>query len=314
MNFTAIPSQKRMNIGNAVLVFDSSSFLDPNVEIVAWDGDAGSGFFEYNDRARMLEPFTDLSTYREMIDAWIDTAATAPIWVDRSSPPDALNVTQARQIKLDMVDDLYFVKRTTPYTWGLFDFETTDEAVSYMAAAAAAGNTGGGQTFLVAIIDIANANVGVYNSNLVACRRMRDNNWAPNAFRIDENLGWRVMGLGGPHGHPEGAHGVPPGHGDHWYDSVVWVTDRMHDVVIGNQQQLGGGHLLSAINWQPVNVNNQVPFSARDFRDVLRAIVNRRTRLAGHRGYLRARLAECSTVQQIIDLDVTWTGPGGWPS
>ena len=94
-----------MSIDNAALEFDVAPYVSGDVEIIAWRGDAG--FIEYRDGQRVMEKTTRLEDYLAPIDAWLTVAS-------QTSP--SITLTQAQQIKIDLVDTLYENKRTAIFT------------------------------------------------------------------------------------------------------------------------------------------------------------------------------------------------------
>src|SRR5262249_46033863 len=127
-----LPRSGSMSIDNALLDLDSSGYFPSEVEILAWHGDKGNGFIEYNDRPRIVEQVYDATLYRDLINDWVAAAAALPA---------SLTLAQAKQVKQGFVEAIFHNKRMLPYQhldgWR---YEATDEAIAYMTSALASGN------------------------------------------------------------------------------------------------------------------------------------------------------------------------------
>lgn len=127
LRFAALRGQDVMAIGNASLKFDFKSMVPANVEIISW-GD-WVGRIEYNDRPRVLEEFKDPAGAALMppiqipllINSWITNAAALPA---------PLTLDQAKQIKIDLVEALYFYKRQLPYSYLGYQWTALDEDIT----------------------------------------------------------------------------------------------------------------------------------------------------------------------------------------
>ncbi|PWT74313.1 MAG: hypothetical protein C5B60_06885 [Chloroflexi bacterium] len=315
VNFTASRSQGLMSVDNASLKFNAAPFLPPNIEMVAWDGDAGSGFVERNDRARMTEKISDLSDYLEMLDAWIANAANAPVWADASTAsPTPLTEMQIRQIKSDIVDAVYTTKRLQPRWWGSYLYEATDEAIAHMTAAADVGSVESGD-----IVSVFNGNVLTYNA--VPLSTMR-NNWA-NIKEYEDPVqpGSDMLVTGGTLAPGQAGHQHP------WNDKNVFTSlnpsswnrpAAVDQQNYGRQFPVGGVDPNSIlILWQPLAQWPDIPLEApvdiiaSVLRNALRELLRHRVVLAERRLAMRRYIANpANSIADVIAYDVSI----GWPS
>jgi hypothetical protein len=148
-----------------------TSALATNIVRVQWRETVG---YLYLTTATLQQKITDPSPYQSFLNSW----ATARL---AASPP--LQLADAQQIKLELIDYLYDIKRQAPYAYtvaaGAYTWEATDGALANMSAAAipaVVGGTSSGSSSLVSAInsqhtslvnDINNNVVGGVNGTLV---------------------------------------------------------------------------------------------------------------------------------------------------
>lgn len=105
-------------VDNAIAVV-SLAALPVNVVVVAYQIDQGS--IEYNDRPNLRTPFTDPAPYQPFLNLWITAAA---------AQTPALQVAQAKQVKIDLVEAIFHHKRRLPYAYGAWSYDAHDESVT----------------------------------------------------------------------------------------------------------------------------------------------------------------------------------------
>jgi hypothetical protein len=149
-----------------------TSALATNIVRVQWRETVG---YIYLTTATLQQKITDPSPYQSFLNTWATARLTA-------TPPLAL--AEAQQIKLELIDYLYDIKRQAPYAYtvaaGAYHWEATDGALANMTAAAipaVVGGTSSGSSSLVSAInsqhtslvnDINNNVVGGVNGTLVS--------------------------------------------------------------------------------------------------------------------------------------------------
>lgn len=105
-------------VDNAIAVV-SLAALPANVVVVAYQVDQGS--IEYNDRPNLRTPFTDPAPYQPFINLWITAAA---------AQTPVLQLAQAKQVKVDLVEAIFHHKRRLPYAYGSWSYDAHDESVT----------------------------------------------------------------------------------------------------------------------------------------------------------------------------------------
>lgn len=310
MNFVVLPAERTMSIDNAAIEVSTTHLLPrPDIEILAWNGASGKGFIEYNHGPRIVERFEDIIPYRFFVDAWLGAAP-------------GLSLSQAMQIKIDMVDTLYNYKRRAPYPHSDGQsYEASDEAVMYMAAAVAASGLYDRLDELIGRIDaeftsmITQLRTGVTNYNQGAA--------AIDQWSVGHANNWASLDLSY---NPDG--GVPGDvNSDVFQSGTIVATRHFHTAILARASRdfinrntgIGAGGFLpmqqftapdvsggvqSTIWWQTLSSGAPYGINAITFRDALRGILARRNVLEQERRQNKAVIQGQGSIAAVIARDV----------
>ncbi|PWT74315.1 MAG: hypothetical protein C5B60_06895 [Chloroflexi bacterium] len=235
-----------------------------------------------------------------------------------------INLAQAKQVKIDMVDTIYEEKRAQWRPYGLYEYEGTDEAIRYMAAAVATmrliGNMA--EDALAVIVQHLNTNVGIDDGNRWPINGMI-NRWNSVGITDSEGGGWQDLGPnttvvpGVPNPPPMAP--TPPqtfSHTHSYHDTAYRTTLNitLYDIsgALTDQNLIlgGGGNVTPApVNWQPLNTSSRIDIPFTSFAAALQAFVSRYTNLTTARQRHRREIAECMSIDDVVAHDVT----AGWP-
>lgn len=127
-SFIIVRNSGCVSLDNAFVDNINCSSLASNISFVLWTAEDG-GTIEYLDRLAVQEPFTDIGPYQLFINLWIAAQ-------EHNSPP--LTLAQAKTVKADFVDALFYQKRSAPYpqnvTAGNYTWDAKDDAIAGMTA------------------------------------------------------------------------------------------------------------------------------------------------------------------------------------
>jgi len=302
-----IPGMGLMSVDNETVMLNTSRFKPPNASIVTWAGNRG--LIQYNDRPEVRKPVTDISPYQSWVDRFMTVVADA-------DPP--LNLEQAKQLKIDMVEALYDDNRKKPFIYLSNEYECTDEAIAYMGAALAVvtgdGSTGLANQINAGLINLVGQvngvigaiNTGITNSvvfpnNNTTATTIANlvNNWATTSLMYGT-----LQATVTPYYYmyrPSGAMPVSAGTvGYMGWSNVPLVMD----VTIA-----WSGASAAPISWQPLNSATMIDIPFVTFSAVVKAIVARRNELNLDRQRHKRAINLLTTVAAVIAYDVT----DGWP-
>jgi len=287
LRFSIYAPDSLITVDNASAVI-SLAPLPTNVVVVAFQKDIGS--VEYNDRPNLRVPITDPSPYQPQINLWITAAA---------AQTPALQIAQAKQVKVDLVQAIYDHKRRLPYTYNGKVYETSDEAVTMMTAAMVSGTSGdtGG---LVSSINTALATItGQINSQVVAVNN--GSAAAVNDWSYYNSLNWPKFGF--QFGSLTGGVG-----GNHDY---TYLTSALAGVSYGGFATMGvlAGASVAAgggsITWQPIGSPDPIALPGSELSGALGGIVTRRNALNNNRVDKQAAINALSTIAAVTAYDAT---------
>jgi len=294
MNMVMLRSEGAMSVDNIVVELDVAKWiLDSRVELIAWNGDAATGFIEYNDRPRITEPLDDIAVYKDIVDVWI--AAAAQLFAP-------LGLQQAKRVKQGLVDALYHAKRRKPFSYGGRLYDSRDEAVGYLAATVVSAEFVDPGAFGT-MISTLNHNVAISNHS-----RDRVNSWSAT---MAQNWNGLTIGSAGQESlqFNTGPQTATDPHAHNFYvaphirifsPQPSGTGSGMHPERMG---LIGGG--AGSVLWQPLDEQNPIPIAVSELMAALTAIVNYRTWLSVQRSTRKNFIDTLTTIAQIIDYDVT---------
>jgi hypothetical protein len=153
-------------VDDAVLAGVDVSIVPSNVQLVWWYGTNGE--IKYNDRLGIREALTNLAYYVPVFNNWI-LAAQTPLPTTSGGQNPAITVPQARTVKVNLVDGLFYNKITTPDISGIADTSANAAANAVASGITSKVNTALGQVNTVigqinTAIDTINAGVASVSS------------------------------------------------------------------------------------------------------------------------------------------------------
>lgn len=304
LRFSIYSPDSMVVVDNASAVV-SLAALPTNVVVVAYQVDQGS--VEYNDRPRLRIPFTDPAPYQPFLNLWI-TAAQAP----------ALQLAQAKQLKIDLVEAIFHHKRRLPYAYGAWSYDAHDESVTNVdlqvqATATVSTDVSG----LIASINAAftaitnqvNATVvgganAMVNANNVSAAAVNDWSYynAVNWPKISTQFGSLTGGVGGNHDYAYLTSALAAV-GSGGFGNMAAVVNITGATVSGALSP-GFSH-VGNITLQPLNAAAPQSIPATDVYTALLGIANRRNSLNTNRLTKQIAINALSTIAAVAAYDAT---------
>jgi hypothetical protein len=131
-SFIIVRNSGCVSLDNAYIDGIDCSSLPSTISFVLWTEGEG-GTIEYSDRQGVQEPFSDIGPYENFVNLWIAAA-------ELQTPP--LTLAQAKVVKQDFVNALWYQKRTAPYPFLTWMWDASDQAVAGMTAEYVSNITG----------------------------------------------------------------------------------------------------------------------------------------------------------------------------
>lgn len=280
------------------------TILPSNTRHIQWID--GRGEAEYNDRPALREIFFDVEPY-------------VPLFQQFMTKLDGLTLKQAKTIQIDLINELYELKRQAPYHYapaaGSYDWEATDDAVTAMSCKvlpALIGSSAAGQTSLVSqinanIVNPGNALIGHVNStnSEVSISFSEFNAYVLGSISdgtgvntINSRL-QRIPISGDPENFnaPLGLMNADLYHLTHFPYSTALAFSPV------------GTSAGSTVAWIPLNQAAPVTLTLTEMGTLMNGIATRRQSLETVRFNKRVAVNALTTVEAVIAYDVI----AGWP-
>jgi hypothetical protein len=281
LDFVISRDEGIVSIDNQPLAIDTSP-VPVNVDLVVYDCSGGAGNIEYNDRLRLLEPFIDLTPYTPFVNSWL-TQASALVF--------PITLTQAKNVKIGLVDGIFNSKRQLPITTQGQTWDATDQSMMGMQAAVTAWDIA--QDVTSADAQFANK----VNGPLLTCIRTADIVTSA-CTGTGASFPYYNSGLGGVNS-PTFLNAASGG----------GVTQQ--PMVQTSKSQIAPATPLTGppIDWPPLNSTVMVRLSVAQMRSLISSIQQRRNSLQSTRLTKTNAINAKLNVADIIAYDVTT----GWP-
>jgi len=282
MQFVLNRDDNLVSVDNEIMAVDCSS-LATNITYVAYP-ENGIGKITYNDRPAMRVSFTDPAPYQPFINSWITAAA---------AQTPALQLAQAKQVKIDLVDAIFHHKRRLPYTSGSWQYDARDEAVTNMGELVQGTiNVGAANTGLVGSINAAlstiTSQVNSSHSTISAWSATNSTQWS-NINNTGTIMGGGLTTVGAPNGY-------------------VFSTPASGAPAIAGASVTAGATDISYagnLTIMPLNASAPQSIPAIDIHTALVGIASRRNSLNNNRLTKQVAINALSTIAAVTAYDAT---------
>jgi hypothetical protein len=301
MRFVIIRSESMIVIDNADLHLDCSS-LPANVEIVVYQEIEGK--VEYNDRPSVRTRFTDPSPYQTLLNSWMTAAAAL-------APP--LQLDQAKQIKIDLVEAIFHHKRRLPFISGPWQYDARDESVANLEVLIRGTSTvGSSSSGLIANINVAlstiTGQINSVHSNITSWSGSMNTNFSQMNFLTSNAANIDMLGcinayiIGGATVTISGSGSSPgPGPGS----GAAQIAGASVSGSVTTDLTYAGN-----ITMMPLNATTPQTIAASTVNTAIQGIASRRNTLNNDRLTKEVAINALTTIAQVVAYDAT----AGWSS
>lgn len=309
LQFVIIQSDGLIAVDNCAISPLSLTGLAANIGQVSYQKTDGK--LQYNDRPPTPVEFTDPAPYQPYLNTWI-TAAAALV--------PALQLAQAKQVKIDLIDGIFNHKRRVPFTQGAWQYDASDESVSNLdllvQATAVVSSDASGlvlsiNTAFSSLVNGINGTIvpgvnAMVNANNYSAGQV--NSWSAahdaNFARVQlysasppANPGQYVMMS------PTADPWVSGGLGSGGFQSMAGVGG-VSGVSVSGSAVPGFNH-VGNITHQPLNATTPQSIPAGDISLALQGIANRRNTLNSNRMAKKIAVNALTTIPAVVAYDAT---------